>query len=283
MRKFAVVVFLCSAFSGLVSTAAASQGGHEDPKWPLPDSPSAQIPSTQVSHKQQVSVVILLTRRSYFFPDLATDTAPLSPGHKFTLFLDDSISGHAIAGSAVGAGVGEALNWTSGYGQGFAGYGKRFGSYMARTASSSLFGTFLFATAFRQDPRFFVRSRLTFWQAAKYSAYRVVITRRDSGEETVNSSGLLGPLAGEGLANAYLPTQNRTLSNTFFRYATDIGLGYAGNFLRQYWPTLSKRLLPPKRTQKKGIVPSVQLSESTRRLLRDSSCGAARVVLRMAD
>jgi len=250
MRKVAVLVFLCSALSGLLSRAAASQAVYQDPKWPLPDGPSAQIPSKQISHQQQVSVIIL-TRRSYFFPDLATNTTPLSPRHKFTLFLDDSISGHAIAGSAVGAGVGEALNWTSGYGQGFDGYGKRLGSYMARTASSSLFGTFLFATLFRQDPRFFVRSRLSFWQAAKYSVSRVVITRRDSGEETVNSSGLLGPLAGEGLANAYLPMQNRTLGNTFVRYSTDIGLRAAGNFLRQYWPTLSKRLLPPKRTHEK--------------------------------
>ena len=251
MRKVVVFVFLDSALSGLLSTAVASQGVHEDPKWSLPDSPSAQVPSKQVSHQQQVSVIILLTRRSYFFPDLATNTAPLSPEHKFTLFLDDSISGHAIAGSAVGAGVGEALNWTSGYGQGLDGYGKRLGSYMARTASNSFFGTFLFATLFHQDPRFLVRSRLSFWQAAKYSVYRVVITRRDSGEETLNSSGLLGPLAGEGLANAYLPVENRTLGNTFVRYSTDVGLRAAGNFLRQYWPTLSKRLLPARRTQEK--------------------------------
>lgn len=251
MRKVVVFVFLCSAWPGLLATAAVSQGVPEDPKSALPDGPSAQIPSQQVSHQQQVSVIILVTRRSYWFPDLATTTAPLSARQRFALFLDDSISGHAIAGSAVGAGVGEALNWTSGYGQGLDGIGKRFGSYMARTASNSLFGTFLFSTLFRQDPRFFVRSRLTFWQAAKYSVYRVVITRRDSGGDTVNSSGLLGPLAGEGLANAYLPIENRTVGNTFLRYSTDIGLRAAGNFVRQYWPTLSKRLLPPKRTQQK--------------------------------
>jgi hypothetical protein len=131
------------------------------------------------------------------------------------------------------------------------GYGKRFGSYMARTASNSFFGTFLFATLFRQDPRFFVRSEPTFWQAVEYSLHRIVITRRDSGEDTVNSSGLLGPLAGEGLANTYLPMQDRTLGNTFVRYTSDIGLRVAGNVLRQYWPTLSKRLLPAKRTARK--------------------------------
>jgi hypothetical protein len=119
---------------------------------------------------------------------------------------------------------------------------------MARSASSNLFGTFLFASIFRQDPRFFVRNSPTFGQAVKYSLSRIVITRRDSGEDTVNSSGLLGPLASEGLANAYLPAQDRTIENTIRRYGADIGWLAVGNVLREYWPRLSKHLVRSKRS-----------------------------------
>jgi hypothetical protein len=76
---------------------------------------------------------------------------------------------------------------------------------MARDSSSNFFGTFLLATALRHDPRFFVRNNLTLWRAVKHSLHRIVIIRDDSGAEVVNSSGLLGPLAGEALANTYLP------------------------------------------------------------------------------
>jgi len=210
----------------------------------LPNAPSAQIP-TQSSHQVRVQFIILLKRKSYYFPDLATNTAPLPARQKFTLFLNDSISGHAIAASAAGAGVEQAFNWFEGYGQGAAGYGKRFGASLARSASSGFFGTFLLATALGQDPRFFVPSNPTFWQAVKYSLRRVVITRTDSGDATVNSSGLLGPLAGEGLANSYLPIQNRTLSNTFLRYVEDIGFVAGENVLRAYWPTITKHALSP--------------------------------------
>ncbi len=117
---------------------------------------------------------------------------------------------------------------------------------MARTASNNFFGTFLFASILRQDPRFFVRNSPTFGHAVKYSLTRIVITRRDSGEDTVNSSGLLGPLAGESLANVYLPKQDRTVGYTFSRYGTDMAWRAVGNILREYWPTLSKRLLRPK-------------------------------------
>ena len=134
---------------------------------------------------------------------------------------------------------------------GFSGGGKlpsEFGASMARDTSNNFFGTFLLATMLRQDPRFFVRNRLTFWRAVQYSLQRIVITRDDSGTDVVNSSGLLGPLGGEALANTYLPMQNRTVENTFARCAGDLGWRTAGNLLREDWPTLSRHILPSKRT-----------------------------------
>src|SRR5215469_3515220 len=231
------------ALPALIGTSAVSQRARDDPGSTLPDAPSAQIYPTASSHQPQAQFIILLERRSYFFPDLATNTAPLSARQKFTLFLNDSVSGQAIVVSAASAGVEQGFNWLAGYGQGAKGYGKRFGASLARSASNSFFGTFLLATTLRQDPRFFVPSSPTFWQAAKYSLHRLVITRSDSGAATVNSSGLLGPLAGEGLANVYLPVEDRTLGNTLVRYANDLGWRAAENMLRAYWPGITEHVL----------------------------------------
>jgi hypothetical protein len=245
--RLVISVLRCACLL-LLSTTAGSQRIDSNKNRTLPDAPAAQIPQNQNSNPQSVQVIIFVTRRSYCFPDLATNSAPLSAKGKFELFLNDSISGHAIAGSAAAAGLDQAFNWYAGFGQGAAGYGKRFGAQMARDSSNNLFGTFLLATVLRQDPRFFVRNNPTFWRAVKYSLHRVVITRDDFGAEVVNLSGLLGPLAGEALANAYLPAQNRTVKNTFARYASDLGWRAAGNLLREYWPTVSRHLLPSKRT-----------------------------------
>jgi len=76
----------------------------------------------------------------------------------------------------------------------------------------------------------------------EYSAKRVVFTRSDSGEKEINYSGLIGPLMGEGLANAYYPDENRTVGSTFTRYATDLGWKFGGNLLRQYWPSINRKL-----------------------------------------
>lgn len=240
MRLISIVLL---ALPALVGTSAFCQSVRDDRESALPDAPSAQIYPTESSHQSQVRIIILLERRSYFFPDLATNTTPLSAREKFTLFVNDSISGQAIAVSAASAGVEQGFDWLAGYGQGAEGYGKRFGASLARGASNSFFGTFLLATMLRQDPRFFVPGSLSFWQAAKYSLLRVVITQSDSGAATVNSSGLLGPLAGEGLANVYLPIEDRTLGNTCVRYATDLGWRAAENVLRVYWPGITEHVL----------------------------------------
>ena len=76
----------------------------------------------------------------------------------------------------------------------------------------------------------------------EYSAVRLIFTRSDSGERVANYSGLIGPLMGEGLANAYYPDENGSVGSTFTRYATDIGWRFGGNMLRQYWPSINRKL-----------------------------------------
>ena len=76
----------------------------------------------------------------------------------------------------------------------------------------------------------------------KYAAVRLVKARSDSGEQVTDYAGLVGPLAGEALANAYYPEGSRGVGGAFTRYASDQGWRFAGYMMRQYWPRISKRL-----------------------------------------
>src|SRR5262249_49882569 len=163
-------------------------------------------------------------------------------GKKFELFVNQSISPPYIFAAAVSAAFNQARNAPKGYGQGWDAYGSRFGANMARGSSSSFFGTFLFASLLHQDPRFFPQYKPSFWRAAKYSAQRIVITRNDSGKDVVNTSGLLGPLAAEGLANVYWPSAERTAGKTLTRFASDLAWQFAGNMFKDYWPTLFRNM-----------------------------------------
>lgn len=189
-----------------------------------------------------MEVVTFLSKRSIFFPDLATSRGPLSPGEKFKLFLDDSIAPSTMFGAALGASVSQAANVPHGYGQGWDAYGKRFGASMARHASSDFFGTFLLASALHQDPRFFPQLNPTFGSSAKYAISRVFVTRNDEGKNVANWSQLVGMLLSESLANAYWPEEDRTAGQTFRRFGIGVGTRAASNMFRNYWPSIFKNL-----------------------------------------
>ena len=177
------------------------------------------------------------TNGSFVFPDIATSPGPLTTAGKFKLFVNQSISPPYIFVAASGAAFDQARNVPRGFGQGWDAYGSRFGASMARSSSSSFFGTFVFACWLHQDPRFFPQSKPTLWRSLKYSTERIVVTRNDSGQDGFNTSGLLGPLAGEGLANVYLPPSEQTIGKTLSRFATDLAWRVAGNMFKDYWPT----------------------------------------------
>jgi hypothetical protein len=195
---------------------------------PLPDAPS-KVPG--------VALYTQLDRKSIVFPDIAADSGRLSPGGKFQLFVNNSISVHTITWAALGAAVGQANDSPTGFGQGWDAYASRFGTSMARQASGEFFGTFILASALHEDPRFYAEIHPTFMHAVKYSIQRVFITRNDDGRDVANISGLVGPAMGEGLANAYWPDRNRTVGDTLFRYGLDLASKAGGNMLREYWPT----------------------------------------------
>ena len=182
------------------------------------------------------------TNGSFVFPDIATSPGPLSTAGKFKLFVNQSISPPYIVVAASGAALDQARDVPKGYGQGWGAYGGRFGASMARASSSSFFGSFLFPSWFHQDPRFFPQSKPSFWGSLKYSTERIIITRNESGKDGFNTSGLLGPLAAEGLANVYLPSSEQTVGKTVSRFAIDLAWRVGGNMFKNYWPTFFRNM-----------------------------------------
>ena len=212
----------------------------------LPDAPSAvRVSEQSVPDRTEVkkeSTLDILMRRSVVFPDLATSREPLSSGEKFKLSVSNTLSPFSIGGSLLGAGISQAMDSYPDYGQGAEGSGKRFGPSMGRAASRQFFGTFVFASMLHQDPRYFPIKDATLRESIRHALRRIVITPTDSGREAPNYSGLMGSLAAEILANTYLPDDDRTAGKTFKRLGKGVAIRAGTNILKEYWPTIFKRL-----------------------------------------
>jgi hypothetical protein len=226
------------AIPALASAQQPSGAGTSNAPATKPDSPRAKQDASVNPAGGTNRFIGYVTSRSIVFPDIATNPLPLSPGGKFKIFVNQAISPAYVLGSGVSAAINQANNSPSATGQGWEAYGTRVGYSMARASSTSFFGTFVFASMLRQDPRFFPESHPGFFHAIKYSAIRIVVTRNDKGNDVFNSSGLLGPLAAEALSNSYLPRSEQTGARSMERYGSDLAWRFAANIFKEYWPTL---------------------------------------------
>jgi hypothetical protein len=246
LRPFCTVsVMLLGLLAGI--QASAQQAGAASR---TPDAPSTTAQSNKGSeHKPDSTEAMqwmnLLSGRSLMFPNLAVNNKPLKPKQKFFLAANNSVSGITLIGTAAGAGISQARDSKTGYGQGAEGYFKRWGSGMAFSASSNMIGTFAIASILHEDPRYFVEDSGKFRESVRYAVSRVVICRRDNGTTGTNWAGILGPLGAAALANTYLPKDSQGVGNTFGNWGFALGVNAGTNLLREYWPHINKRLRLP--------------------------------------
>ena len=212
----------------------------------LPDAPAPkQVPhesDQKAKNGFETTTVQILSRRSFFFPDLAHTTKPLSSGQKFLLAADVTIAPSALLATGASAAISQAKDSWPGYGQGWEAYGKRYGATMALDASTNLFGVFLLPSVLHHDPRYFPLAHASFGQHVAHALKRMVVTPTDAGGQALNVSGLVGPLGAEGLSNTYLPDAERTAGKTFERYGIQMAIIAGGNVLREFWPFIFKTL-----------------------------------------
>ena len=212
----------------------------------LPDAPTPKqqpsAPKEKAKGGFSKTTVLILSRRSFFFPDLAYTHKPLNSGQKFLLAADVTIAPSALIVTAVGAAISQANDSWPGYGQGWEAYGKRYGATMALNASTNVFGVFLLPSVLHHDPRYFPLAHASFGQHVGHALKRMVVTPTDAGGQAVNISGLLGPLGAEGLSNTYLPDAERTTGKTFKRYGIQMAVIAGGNVLKEFWPAIFKTL-----------------------------------------
>jgi hypothetical protein len=240
MRHGPWVLRLIALLVVVAATAAAQQAPKPQD---LPDAPAPkQETAPQKRQNTLNTTIVVLSRRSIFFPSIATSVGPLSIRQKFELFADESVAPSRFLSSAAGAGISQARNSLDAYGQGAEGYGKRFGSSMATAASNNFFGTFVISSMLHRDPRYFPTFHGDLGHRIGYALTRIVVSRTDEGKNGTNWAGIVGPLLAESLANSYLPDKEQTAGRTFQRYGWRIGLNTASNALREYWPTIFRNL-----------------------------------------
>ena len=177
-----------------------------------------------------------------FYVSYDPNPVPLDVKQKFKLAARMSVDPVSFGLIGVIAGVQQAQNDFSGYGQGAQGYGKRYGASYADFVSGTLIGSALLPSILKQDPRYFYKGTGSKRSRFLYAVANAVICKGDNGHWQANYSSILGSLAAGGISNLYYPASDRNGAGlTFENAALGIATGAAANLLQEF---LIRKLTP---------------------------------------
>ena len=180
-----------------------------------------QIAQAQLKVEEQQRVLGVLPN---FYVSYAPDAAPLNKRQKFGLAWHSVTDPATFLFVGIFAGIEQADNTFSGYGQGGQGYAKRFGAGYTDQLTGTMIGQGILASWWKQDPRYFYKGSGSARSRALYAIAMAVMCKGDSGHWQVNYSAIVGGLASGGISNLYYPASNRSGAGLTFENAL-IGTG----------------------------------------------------------
>lgn len=172
----------------------------------------------------------------------------LSAGEKFRLFVDDSVDPINFVGGAWNAGIGQLQNTDPSYGQGAAGYSKRFAAEAADNSTGDFFGIFLYPTIFHQDPRYYRVGQGTVQRRLGHALEHSFVATSDSGKHIPNFSEWFTTVSTKLVTNLYHPDNPRGFGPTARRVGFSVANDMGWDVLREFWPEIARKFKLPFRT-----------------------------------
>ena len=166
----------------------------------------------------------------------------LTARDKLELSLWEQIQPYSFFTQILAAGYEQLLNSDPKYGSDSAGFGERLGAANLRQNSQAIFSDGVLPAILHQDPRYYRRGTGKFLHRVLYSATRVLVTRTDGGNETVNSSELIGYAGAAALTVTYYPAVSATWGNAATAYGVSLAGAAFGNEVHEFGPDLIRIL-----------------------------------------
>ena len=182
-----------------------------------------------------------------FYISYIPNAAPLTSKQKFELAWKSSIDPITFVIVGATAGIQQATNGLSGYGQGAEGYAKRYGAGYGDFLSSTFMGGAVFPSLMKQDPRYFYKGTGSVRSRILYVIATSVVCKGDNGHWQACYSGILGSLASGAISDVYHPDNNRGAAVVFENAAIGLGETAAVNLFQEF---VVRKLTPnlPKHT-----------------------------------
>jgi Carboxypeptidase regulatory-like domain len=190
-----------------------------------------EIAQEQIHEQEKQRVLAIIPN---FYVSYDANPAPLDTKQKYELAWKSTLDPATFVVAGAIAGVQQATNSFSGYGQGAQGYAKRYGATYADILTGTFLGSAVFPSLMHQDPRYFYKGTGSVKSRFYYAIANAVICKSDTMHWQLCYSSLLGSLVAGGISNAYYPASDRGAALTFENFGIGIGATAGVNLLQEF-------------------------------------------------
>ena len=237
------VLFVLCVFAPALPCGAQDQTGtHPPATLPPPGSPAAVAPgpTTQVEDKR-IFGVIPNNRTT----EAAIPFEPITAKRKMTIAFKDSFDWPVYPTAGAFALLYQLENQNPSFGQGMAGYAKRFGAAYGDQMIGNMMTEGIVPSVLHEDPRYFRLGEGTKKHRIAYALSRILVTRTDSGHNRFNFSEFGGNAIAVAMSNAWYP-DTRTASDNAEKLAIQLATDAFSNVLKEFWPDVKRHFFQKK-------------------------------------
>jgi len=207
----------------------------------------AEVAEEQIKEQEKQRVFGIIPN---FYVTYDPDPVPLSSKQKFRLAWKSTIDPVTFVAAGVLAGLEQASDDFSGYGQGMQGYAKRFGSAYADIFAGTFIGSAILPSVLKQDPRYFYKGTGSTRSRIGYALASSVICKGDNKRWQPNYSNIIGSFATGGVSYLYYPASDRQAAGLFVQ--TSLLRIAESSFAGIFQEFVLRRLTPHLRTHDRG-------------------------------
>jgi hypothetical protein len=187
--------------------------------------------------------VVLILAVSAAMPAIGFGQAPepLSVTDKLRYHAKSTYALESILGLAAYAAILQEANAPLEWNQGGGAYGKRVASMVAWSGVHSALAFGLDSTL-HQDPRYFRSTGTGFWRRSGHALRGTILTRTDSGGETLSTWRIGSDYGSAFVSNLWYPDRLNTVRLGFIQGSATLGLDLLGNLGKEFWPDVKRKV-----------------------------------------
>ncbi len=168
---------------------------------------------------------------------------PPTPGQAFKIATQNSFDYSSFVFVGLTSLMAEGSDAHRQLGKGVAGFGEYYWRGFLDKTDGNYLVIFALPTVLHQDGRYYAKGEGSIFKRGIYAASRVLITRNYNGQDTLNTSELLGRGIAQGISLSYYPSHDRTGGALAERYGYAIGRDVITCVFREFWPDIATHVL----------------------------------------